>query len=51
MEEYEFVCPHCGADWSDATMIGDPEYNDMWLCEKCNQEYGRAIPKKDYKPL
>lgn len=38
----KFVCPHCGADWSDAVMIGDPEYNDMWECEKCREQYGTA---------
>jgi len=34
------VCPNCGAGWSEATMIGDPEYNDMWLCGVCKKVYG-----------
>lgn len=42
IEEKKFVCPHCGADWADSTMIGDPEYNDMWKCDICNEEYGTA---------
>lgn len=41
--EEKFVCPHCGADWGDAEMIGDPEFNDLWKCDKCKNEYNSAV--------
>lgn len=38
MDEDLWVCPHCEND--DLVMVGDPEYNDLWECEKCHREFG-----------
>lgn len=38
MKETIEVCPHCESE--EIEMIGDPEYNDMWHCKKCDKEFG-----------
>ena len=31
-------CPECGNE--DITMVGDPEHNDFWYCDKCKYHGG-----------
>lgn len=35
---YSEHCPFC--DSEDIIMIGDPEYNDEWVCEDCDRTFG-----------
>lgn len=35
---YSEHCPYC--DSENITMIGDPEYNDNWVCVDCEKQFG-----------
>ena len=41
---YSEHCPHC--DSEDITMIGDPEYNDEWVCNDCNHYFATFNTKE-----
>lgn len=34
---YKDMCQYC--DSEDFRMIGDPEYNDLWICNECGKEF------------
>lgn len=41
------VCPMCGSE--EIVMCGDPEYNDLWGCETCDEEFGAWIERQDFE--
>lgn len=44
MEWFSSHCPKC--DSEDITMIWDSEYNDMWVCDDCKNEFWVFIQRE-----
>lgn len=49
MSFFKDMCPFCKSE--DFIMIGDPEYNDFWECEKCNRTFGSFLSVEIYCEL
>jgi transposase-like protein len=38
------MCPYCRSE--DFEMIGDPEFNDWWVCNSCKKEFGSFLSEE-----
>ena len=47
MKQYYDVCYKCGSE--DLDMIGDPEYNDIWYCNQCEDNTVRKLIEEEVK--